>query len=88
MGTRVCKGCHKEYICKIILQKSIMFLKVGALESQNKDILFEYFPRTKFELCHLLYMKRKLEYSLLVLHVQLFADSLEFQANQENIHLT
>ena len=33
-------------------------------------------------------MKWKLDYSIFVLHIQFFLDSLEFQVNQENIHLT
>ena len=35
-----------------------------------------------------IYMEWKLDYSILVLHIQFFVDSLEFQVNQENIHAT
>ena len=33
-------------------------------------------------------MKRNFDYFVLVLDIQFFLDSLEFQVNQENIHLT
>ena len=35
-----------------------------------------------------IYMKWKLDYSIFVLHIQFFLESLEFQVNQENIHQT
>ena len=35
-----------------------------------------------------IYMKWKLDYFIFVLHIQFFIESLEFQVNQENIHLT
>ena len=35
-----------------------------------------------------IYMKWKLDYSIFVLHINFFLDDLEFQVNQENIHLT
>ena len=34
-----------------------------------------------------IYMKLKIYYSIFVLHIQIFLDSLEFQVNQEDIHL-
>ena len=35
-----------------------------------------------------IYMEWKLDYSIFVLHIQFFLDSLEFQVNQEIIHAT
>ena len=35
-----------------------------------------------------IYMKWKFDYSMFVWHIQFFLDSLEIQANQENIHST
>ena len=35
-----------------------------------------------------IYMKSKLDYSIWVLHIQFFLDSLEIQANQGSIHPT
>ena len=35
-----------------------------------------------------IYMEWKLDYSIFVLYIQFFLDSLEFQVNQENIHAT
>ena len=35
-----------------------------------------------------IYRKWKLGYSIFVLHIHLFLDGLEFQANQENIYQT
>ena len=35
-----------------------------------------------------IYLKWKLDYSLFVLHIQFFLDSLEFQVNQENVQPT
>ena len=32
-----------------------------------------------------IYMKWKLDYSIFILHIQFFLDSLEFQVNQVNI---
>ena len=33
-----------------------------------------------------IYMKWKLGYSIFILYIQFFLDSLEFQTNQKNIH--
>ena len=89
---RFFKGYRKEYTFKVIKQKRITFLSRSSLKS-NKDIFFEYFPVPKF--CAMsftmsfdIYMKWKLGYSIFILHIQFFLDSLEFQVNQENIHLT
>ena len=71
-----------EYVFKIVKQKSIMFLSWSSWKS-NKDPFLEYFL---YEFWY--YMKWKLDYSIFVLHIQFILDSLEFQVNQENIHLT
>ena len=43
MRTSFFKGYHKEYIFKIIKQKSIMFLSWSSWES-NKDMILNTFP--------------------------------------------
>ena len=35
-----------------------------------------------------IYMKWKLDYSIFILYIQFFLDSLEFQVNQQSIHLS
>ena len=48
------KDCHKEYIFKTIKQKLIT-LSWSSWKS-NRDIFFEYVPRSKFWQCHSLWV--------------------------------
>ena len=41
-----------------------------------------------FTLSFDVYMKWKRDYSIFALDIKFFVDSLEFQLNQENIHMT
>ena len=41
-----------------------------------------------FTLSFDIYMKWKRDYSIFALDIKFFVDSLEFQLNQENIHMT
>ena len=41
-----------------------------------------------FTLSFDIYMKWKRDYSIFALDINFFVDSLEFQLNQENIHMT
>ena len=83
------KGYHKEHILKIIKEKFIMLLSWSSWNSNN-DIFLKYFPRPKLGQYQsfYIYMKWKLDYSIFVLHVHFFLDSLESQVNQENIYPT
>lgn len=96
----VLKGYHKDCIFKIIKKTSITFLNRSSWKS-SKDMFFEYFPHVKiWELpftmnfdIYIFIWNESLVYklpwfSIFVLHIQCFLDSLEFQLNQEYISPT
>ena len=72
--------------------KSITFLSWSSWKS-NKDIFLNIFPGQNlrnsihYEFFDI-YMKLKLDYSIFVLHIQFYQDSMEFQVNQEMVHPT
>ena len=85
--TRFFKGYHKEHVSKSIEQKSITILSFGH-ESQIRTYFLNTFPAKicamPFTMSFDIYLKWKLDYSIFILHIQFFLDSLKVQVNQEN----